>query len=65
MERQSSGVTHGRWPERLSPCVCSTLRKVPRGVGRGAWADAERRPGRLLHVAVEKRGLRRDRMGKA
>ena len=165
MERQASGVTHGRSPGRLSPCVCSTLRmvsravtqlyddilrpsglrvtqfsilatiarsgeanlrqleatlaidqttltrslnllerdrmiervphpdgrikamrltrkggrvlkvarplwaraqdKVLRDVGTGAWDDAERRLTRLLHVAVEKRRLRRDRMRKA
>ena len=26
MERQASGVNHGRSPGPLSPCVCSTLR---------------------------------------
>ena len=32
MERQPTGVTDGREPGRLSPCVCSTLRMVSRAV---------------------------------
>src|SRR5882724_11545938 len=32
MERQPTGVTGGREPGRLSPCVCSTLRMVSRAV---------------------------------
>ena len=32
MEPQATGVTDGRKPGRLSPCVCSTLRMVSRAV---------------------------------
>jgi DNA-binding MarR family transcriptional regulator len=32
MERAATGVTDGREPGRLSPCVCSTLRMVTRAV---------------------------------
>ena len=32
MERQATGVTDGREPGLLSPCVCSTLRMVSRAV---------------------------------
>jgi DNA-binding MarR family transcriptional regulator len=32
MEPQATGVTDGRKPGRLSPCVCSTLRMVNRAV---------------------------------
>ena len=32
MEPQATGVTDGREPGRLSPCVCSTLRMVSRAV---------------------------------
>src|SRR6059036_1237984 len=32
MEPQATGVTDGRKPGRLSPCVCSTLRMVSRTV---------------------------------
>ena len=38
--------------------------KVPRGLGTRVWDDAQRRLARLLHVAVEKRRLRRNRMRK-
>src|SRR5437764_14942585 len=38
--------------------------KVLRDLGTRAWDDAQRRLARLLHVAVEKRRLRRDRMRK-
>jgi DNA-binding MarR family transcriptional regulator len=38
---------------------------VLKDVGTRAWDDAQRRLGRLLHVAVENRRLRRDRMRKA
>ena len=38
--------------------------KVLRELGTRAWDDAERRLARLLHVAVEKRRLRRNRIGK-
>jgi len=32
MEPRATGVTDGRKPGRLSPCVCSTLRMVSRAV---------------------------------
>jgi len=32
MEPQATGVTDGRKPGRLSPCVCRTLRMVSRAV---------------------------------
>ena len=139
MEPQATGVTDGRGPGLLSPCVCSTLRMVSRAVtqlyddilrpsglrvidqttptrslrllerdrmiervphpdgrikamrltrkgrrvlnvarplwaqaqdkvlrdlGTRVWDDAQRRLARLLHVAVEKRRLRRNRMRK-
>jgi DNA-binding MarR family transcriptional regulator len=32
VNRQAPGVTGGRQRERLSPCICSTLRMVSRGV---------------------------------
>src|SRR2546422_6231940 len=38
--------------------------KVLRDLGTRAWDDAQRRLARLLHVAVEKRRLRRNRMRK-
>ncbi len=38
--------------------------KVLGELGTSAWNDAQRRLARLLHVAVEKRRLRRDRMRK-
>jgi DNA-binding MarR family transcriptional regulator len=38
--------------------------KVLRDLGTRAWDDAQRRLARLLHVAVKKRRLRRDRMRK-
>jgi len=38
--------------------------KVLRELGTRAWDDAQRRLSRLLHVAVKKRRLRRDRMRK-
>jgi len=39
--------------------------KVLRDLGTRVWDDAQRRLARLLHVAVEKRRLRRSRMRKA
>ncbi len=38
--------------------------KVLRDLGTRVWDDAQRRLARLLHVAVEKRRLRRNRMRK-
>jgi DNA-binding MarR family transcriptional regulator len=38
--------------------------KVLRDLGARAWDDAQRRLARLLHIAVKKRRLRRDRMRK-
>src|SRR5206468_1468601 len=38
--------------------------KVLRGLGTRVWDDAQRRLARLLHVAIEKRRLRRNRMRK-
>ena len=38
--------------------------KVLRDLGPRVWDDAQRRLARLLHVAVEKRRLRRNRMRK-
>jgi hypothetical protein len=37
---------------------------VLRDLGTRAWDDTQRRLARLLHVAVEKRRLRRNRMRK-
>ena len=39
--------------------------KVLRDLGTRAWGDAKRRLARLLHLAVEKRRPRRDRMRRA
>jgi len=58
------------WLTRKGPRVMDVARplwaqaqdKVLQELGTKAWADAQRRLTRLIHVAVEKRRQRRDRM---
>src|SRR6058998_1798464 len=46
------------------PLWAQAQNKVLKDLGARVWDDAQRRLARLLHVAVEKRRLRRDRMRK-
>ena len=46
------------------PLWAQAQNKVLRDLGTRVWDDAQRRLARLLHVAVEKRRLRRSRMRK-
>jgi DNA-binding MarR family transcriptional regulator len=55
----------GRALKVVRPLWARAQDTVLRDVGTAAWDDAERRLARLLHVAVENRRLRRDRMRKA
>src|SRR5712664_4499539 len=50
--------------ETARPLWARAQDKVLRDLGTRAWDDAQRRLARLLHVAVEKRRLRRNRMRK-
>jgi DNA-binding MarR family transcriptional regulator len=47
------------------PLWAQAQNRVLRDLGPRAWDDAQRRLARLLHVAVEKRRLRHNRMRRA